>query len=346
MPSISLVVPVYGVEKYIYQFLDSIHQQTFLDFEAILVDDGSKDNCPQILDEYASKDKRFHVIHQPNGGVSAARNTGLSYIKGKYVYIVDSDDWLEPTALESLWTEAERTDADLIYGDYIRETEKPTLAHCFEKPFVTEDIDTIRALQFATNMNGNKVIIRRPEFNSIDHFGGAPWRAMIKTSIIKDNNLRFDPTVRGLGDDILFTLHLYEYVHKVAYIQAPIYHYRVIETSYSHGFKANYLENMKLIFTRHEEFLIEYKKDGYMYKSYYLRVVIYLMQGMERYFKNSGNTKPERDRYEEFVQLIKTSPYREAIVKAPTRILTRKRLVASIFCLRLRMNRLFWRICI
>ena len=115
MVKISIVAPVYGVEKYIHQFLDSIEKQTLREIEVILVDDGSPDNCPQILDEFVQKDSRYKVIHQKNAGVSMARNAGLAQATGKYVYIVDSDDWLVENALEELWNEAERTNADLIW---------------------------------------------------------------------------------------------------------------------------------------------------------------------------------------------------------------------------------------
>ena len=126
MIKISVIAPVYGVEKYIHQFLDSIEKQTLQDIEVILVDDGSPDNCPQILDEFVQKDSRYKVIHQKNAGVSMARNAGLVQATGKYVYIVDSDDWLVENALEELWNVAEKTNADLIYGDYYLEKEGKT----------------------------------------------------------------------------------------------------------------------------------------------------------------------------------------------------------------------------
>ena len=165
MAKISLVAPVYGVEKYIHQFLDSITNQTFDDYELILVDDGSKDNCPQILDEYAQSHEKTRVIHQPNGGVSVARNTGLKEISGEYVYIIDSDDWLEPTALESLWKAAEETHADIIYGDWISEGETPEKITCFSAPFVTENKKTIEKLQYAVNGNNRRIRLRAEEFD-------------------------------------------------------------------------------------------------------------------------------------------------------------------------------------
>lgn len=94
MPKISIIVPVYKVEKYLHRCLDSIVAQTFTDWECILVDDGSPDGSGKICDEYAEKDGRFKVFHQENQGVSAARNKGLDNAKGEWIGFVDSDDWV------------------------------------------------------------------------------------------------------------------------------------------------------------------------------------------------------------------------------------------------------------
>lgn len=106
MPTISVIVPVYNVEKYIHRCVDSILGQTFTDFELILVDDGSPDNCGAICDEYAQKDSRVIVIHQKNGGLSAARNAGIDWAfansDSQWLTFVDSDDWIHPRMLEML----------------------------------------------------------------------------------------------------------------------------------------------------------------------------------------------------------------------------------------------------
>lgn len=343
MPKISIVAPVYGVERYINQFLDSLRCQTFRDFEAILVDDGSKDACPGILDAFAKEDERYKVIHQKNGGVSKARNRGLEEVTGEYVYIVDSDDWLEPAALEVLSKEAEESHADIIYGDWISEMESGSKRqHCFLKKFVTTDKKTLDALQFAVNSNNNHVKISRPEFNKICHLGGAPWRGMIRMEVIRENNLRFDPYVRGLGDDILFTLHLYEYAVKVSYIPEIIYHYRELAMSYSHGYKENYLETVDRIYEKQEEFLNKYHKGELAWLAYYTRVLIYLQEGMQRYFLNSENPMNEKKRYTEFKKVIRSEPYKTAIRKAPLRYMGRKRLTYTVPMLRIGLPKLYW----
>ena len=113
MPELSIIVPVYKVEKYLPRCIDSILAQTFGDFELVLIDDGSPDGCGRICDEYARKDKRIVVIHQKNMGVSAARNAGLDIAHGRYIGFVDSDDWIEPQMYEVMMDAIRENGADM-----------------------------------------------------------------------------------------------------------------------------------------------------------------------------------------------------------------------------------------
>lgn len=124
MPSISLIVPVYKVEDYLPRCVDSILHQSFSDFELILVDDGSPDHCGEICDQYAQEDDRVHVIHQKNGGLSAARNAGIdwaqSYSDSQWIAFVDSDDWVHRDYLKILLSGAEKYGAQISACDFFR----------------------------------------------------------------------------------------------------------------------------------------------------------------------------------------------------------------------------------
>ena len=113
MPEISVIVPVYKVEQFLHHCVESILRQSFYNFELILVDDGSPDSCGEICDAYAAGDNRIHVIHQKNGGLSAARNTGIDYVmkssESHWIAFVDSDDWIHPDYLKMLYTTAQKT---------------------------------------------------------------------------------------------------------------------------------------------------------------------------------------------------------------------------------------------
>lgn len=113
-PKISIIVPVYKVEPYLCGCVDSILAQTFTDFELILVDDGSPDNCPMICEEYAKKDSRVRVLHKENGGVSSARNAGVNAARGEYIGFIDSDDLIEPNMFSILTDIAVQYDADVV----------------------------------------------------------------------------------------------------------------------------------------------------------------------------------------------------------------------------------------
>lgn len=124
MAEISVIVPVYRVEKFLHRCVDSILCQTFRDFELILVDDGSPDSCGRICDAYAARDSRIHVIHQQNGGLSAARNTGIDWVMAHshshWLVFVDSDDWVHPRYLQQLYAAAEQTCCKISACGFLR----------------------------------------------------------------------------------------------------------------------------------------------------------------------------------------------------------------------------------
>lgn len=121
MPVLSIIMPVYKVEAYLREAVNSVLGQTFTDWELILVDDGSPDGCPAICDEFAAKDVRVKVLHLRNGGQARARNEALKIVRGKYVGFVDSDDWIDARMYELLVGEAEATGADMALGSYVQE---------------------------------------------------------------------------------------------------------------------------------------------------------------------------------------------------------------------------------
>ncbi len=119
-PKISIIIPMYNVEKYLRRCLDSVQNQTFSDFQAICVDDGSPDNSGQIAEEYAARDNRFIVVHKENGGLSDARNAGMPYATGEYIMYLDSDDFIHSQTMEIAYAMARRDKADIVAYTYDR----------------------------------------------------------------------------------------------------------------------------------------------------------------------------------------------------------------------------------
>ena len=124
---ISVIIPVYNVEKYLRKCIDSVINQTYHNLEIILIDDGSLDNCGSICDEYCVIDERIRVIHKSNGGLSDARNAGLDIACGEYIGFVDSDDWIDPEMFEQLHKDLKSTGKDISVCGYLREYEQNKL---------------------------------------------------------------------------------------------------------------------------------------------------------------------------------------------------------------------------
>ena len=151
MPAISIIIPMYGVEKYLRRCLDSVQNQTFTDWQAICVDDGSPDKSGEIAEEYAKKDKRFVVIHKENGGLSDARNVGMANAVGDYILYIDSDDFIHPQTLEIAYSLALRDGTDIVSFTYDR-IYRPQLMVRYKLGLDTDNV-VPRAIHKRYNLN-------------------------------------------------------------------------------------------------------------------------------------------------------------------------------------------------
>lgn len=310
MPKISIVVPVYKVEKYIEKCLLGLTNQTFRDLEIILVDDGSPDNCGAICDKFAETDKRIKVIHKANGGVSAARNDGLEAATGQYVIFMDSDDYVPGTACADLFAEAERTDADVVVGDVYQvlgEQEKYT--KFYDYPFVSDDpafkTELIRADFF------RNYCPCPPKEGAAFGYGG-PWNKLVKRSLLMDHNIRFDLRVKGLYDDILYTAHVLANASKVAYIQKPVYCYRLVTGSLTQSYRPNMPEIASAIIGAFQEFIRLHGIDGRFDTAFHALVIRMLHYSIPRYYCNKSNPKNIFELSKELKRIMKSPEYAQA----------------------------------
>lgn len=311
MIKLSVVVPIYNVEKYIGEMIESLQKQTLKEIEIILVDDGSPDKSGEICDQYADGDARIRVIHKKNGGVSAARNDGLKVANGEYVVFCDSDDWLPNDAFEQMYTEATTQKADVVIGDvFLSENGNDRLVHFYDKPFVTADKNFIRQLIQADIY---KTYCPCP-YNGKPAFGyGGPWNKLVKRELLRQNGIEFDLRVKGIFDDILYTAHVLANAKKVAYIQAPVYYYRIIGNSITHSYKSKVLEINKAIFNSWQEFMSEYGNDGIYQEPYYAVVIRRFVETLPVYFLSKKNPHPFSERMKEMGNVINSPEYQEAI---------------------------------
>ncbi len=242
-PNISVIIPIYNVEKYLRRCVDSVINQTLTDLEVILVNDGSPDGCGKICDEYAEKDERIKVVHKKNGGLSSARNAGLDIATGEYTFFLDSDDWLETDGLKKLYEKAKKTETDMVrFRPYKANWPNlPELApysdgpSCELRPGYYDRGDIER--EVLTRVLATDSMTLGPTVSSC--------MALYKSSFLEENKLRFDEEVKN-SEDVLFSAKAVYSAKSMYYIEeAGIYCYYYNEASISKGFKSDRFEKLK-----------------------------------------------------------------------------------------------------
>lgn len=204
--TISIIVPVYNIEKYIHRCVDSLLAQTYKDLEILLIDDGSSDNSGMICDQYAQADQRVKVVHQANGGVSRARQSGLDAATGSFIIHADPDDWVEATMCEKLIVKANEENADMVFCDYWLESAYPEVVS--QKPNSFNSRDILRQI--------------------VSHqLHGAGWNKLIRKDVITKYGCCFTPADIYFCEDILFHARLLINDIKVSYLPEALYHYNI-----------------------------------------------------------------------------------------------------------------------
>ena len=217
-PKLSIITLIYNNETYLARCLDSILSQSYTDFELLLVDDGSTDNSGAICEEYAQKDPRIKVFHRENGGISAARNTGLDNAQGEWIYQMDSDDELIHNGLQTLM-DCISEDVDVVMGGYEQYDLDGNLIET-EKNHATLTLsrrDSLLAL-----FTGHSI-----------HYSylGYVWIRLFRNRIIQDHTLRFDTTVRFKEDALFVTEYLCKSNGKTRFTTTPVYRYKAQKNS-------------------------------------------------------------------------------------------------------------------
>lgn len=239
MPQLSIIVPVYNVEKYLRKCIESIISQTFSDFELILVDDGSPDKSPKICDEYAQKDSRIKVIHKKNGGLMSAWKAGFGLSKGKFIGFVDSDDWIDPEMYEKMSNTILEDKADMVQCDIIQETKNPNLSYCKIK----------EKCCFTGNQIIDDLLPKVLNYWETDGmiFVNSRCNKLIKRELI-ESNLKYCNEKISNGEDLNLILPIILDCKKIMCVPCPHYHYRVNQESLTRqAYKKNYTEQVFLL---------------------------------------------------------------------------------------------------
>jgi glycosyltransferase involved in cell wall biosynthesis len=239
MPKISIIVPVYKVERYIHKCIDSILNQTFKEFELLLINDGSPDRCGEICEEYASLDSRVKVIHKKNGGLSDARNKGLDHATGDYIGFVDSDDWIEKDMFELLYNMCIENNCEIgVCTSTIHYPHKQV-------------INGKHPLTILDRKNAMRTMLEGKLFDEV------VWTKLFKRSLLE--NIRF--TVGTIYEDTDFTYKVIHKSKKICCIGAPKYNYIKRENSSMDLAIKNINIDSVLIYDEMYKFINEHYKE-------------------------------------------------------------------------------------
>lgn len=239
MPKISVLMPIYNVERYIREALLSVADQTLRDIEILCINDGSTDDSRAIVAEFCKLDARFRLIDKPNSGYGASMNRGLAEAQGDYIAILEPDDIYEPTALEALYKAAQVSDADVTKANYWFYWSKPQPKDKLiqvVKPAWFEDAVQIEHLAVGSLVIGSNngdasdgiaCMVADPyELPGIFFMIPSIWSALYKRSYLAEHNIRFLETPGASFQDLSFTFKVFAYTHKVCLVDAPVLHYR------------------------------------------------------------------------------------------------------------------------
>ena len=293
MPFVSVIVPVYKAENFLPKCIDSILNQTYKDFELILVNDGSPDKSGKICDKYSEKDNRIIVIHKKNGGVSSARNIGIENATGKYICFVDSDDFLENNYLEELINTKENySEVENIWcgfqtvTDYSKSNAKEVIAD---------------SSKFLSIYNNKDIMLLHEKWLDC-----SPWNKLYMQKIIIDYKIKF-PEDMFLGEDLIFNLNYLENTNgKIIIINKPIYNYvRSGNVSLDNKYYKNLLQIYQRINSKVKDCLLKWNVYDAEIQKYYNMVYF----SYERIFRNTMSK-------ENIDSLFKKVKYNNSLIKS------------------------------
>lgn len=262
---ISVIIPVYNVERYLKRCLDSVTNQTYKNLEIILINDGSTDSSGSICNEYAKKDNRIITIHKKNGGVSSARNKGIEIAKGEYIGFIDSDDYVESNMYQELYNEAIRSDADIVMTNYTVKTEKYEKKH-----FINKERDVLSKEEFYDKLLDN-------------YFQGYLTTKLFNRRIIFATNkiILLNEKVH-IYEDLLFLVNVAKNGSKFVFINRYLYNYCIRGNSAYNNYISSYNSKQLSILDAMDEMLRVVEKEASMisikYKKAYMEVALQLFE--------------------------------------------------------------------
>lgn len=235
-PLVSIIVPVYNVEKYLNRCVDSLINQTYKNIEIMLIDDNSKDGSLQICRAYERSDKRVKVYHKENEGLGLTRNYGIDRASGEFVMFVDSDDYMVTDAVQVLLSKQIEYGADVVIGGHYYKNE-PQEVLLQEKLYHKKEIHDI----LLVHAMGNSP-------RKLDALSYTAWGKLYKKSVLDDQNVRFRSEREYIWEDLVFAMDLYPKCEEIYLLDYPVYYYCFNEGSLTHTYKPNKIDKVMFLY--------------------------------------------------------------------------------------------------
>lgn len=312
-PWISIIIPVYNVEEYLEQCLESVIAESGSEkTEVLVIDDGSGDGSGEIADSYAEKYPFIRVIHQKNSGVAAARNTGIELAGGKWLYFVDSDDWMSEGAASQLLKRCGQcSDSDIILFDAWKNIGNKEYGwEHFGKETVWNNKSQIRALQ--------RGVLYFPSTGMATEVSlSAPWDKLYRREFLKEKGIRFLPELKVL-DDMIFNMEAFGNAEKISYYKDRIYHYRLVADSITNRYKADRIDQDREVWKYLNDYMDKtFEKDSWkmeeknqFIQAYYCRIIKSFSICCRLSFFNIQNERSFGDKIKYIKEVLRTEPYK------------------------------------
>lgn len=312
---VSVIIPIYNVEKYFRKCLDSVVNQTYRNLEIILVDDGSPDGCGLICDEYAARDERITVIHKKNGGLAAAKNSGMEIATGEWITFVDADDWLDIDLYEKVMEAIGDSSPDIaVEGGYFYAYPKRDVPEVnISEPFLYTDKKDIH-----------------PIMNRISYFG-LPWDKFYRLDFLRGHGLKNDVTCRAF-EDYFFNFQAFDQAKSVLGVVHIGYHYRqeAEGNAFSRGYNPNKPQYNYDYICKLKSYVNEHGLGSEMSELVDVQALQAISVAMECYYMHPANKKSRHEIVREFRNMKTWPHFHEAIWSGKNSLLSIKQKILKI----------------
>lgn len=334
---ISIIVPVYNVEKYLEKCIDSLIEQTYKNLEILLIDDGSKDMSSIICDKYEKKDQRIKVIHKDNGGVSSARNRGIEIASGQWITFMDPDDWAEKNMIELALDIAKKYNADIVqWNSYYNKEKEETKRKSINPDILVRKEKEIELFQLDII---STIYEETENHTSVGPIRGV-WGKLYKKEVLE--GVKFNTKLYAFEDG-LFNLNVFNKAKTVVLFNKYLHHYRINPKSVCNSYKSTWLEQNEQILKEVQQFIKENKKEELkFYELYNVLACELFSSSLTRCIFHKNNPKTEKEKKQQLKNYVQTDINKNVFEKVNQKYLNKKQKLIINLVKKQRFNSIFW----